>query len=118
MSMSPNISGGAWIPTTATFAARLALVRHRMGWNLKEAATECGLAMNAWARFEDGIAPRNLIETVDKISARTGVDRFWLTFGEPNPGERSSQDLQPTEYLCVPDAFPVSMAQLCDLAAA
>jgi hypothetical protein len=31
-----------WVPEL-TFGARLALVRHRMGWNIKEAAAACDL---------------------------------------------------------------------------
>lgn len=106
MTMSPNIGGGSWIPTTEAFAARLALVRREMGWNLREASIECGLATNAWARYEEGNAPRNLIDVVEKISDRTGVDRYWLTFGTaatpPTPGGGQhflfKEPAQPTGY--------------------
>jgi hypothetical protein len=32
-----------WVPEL-TFGARLALVRHRMGWNIKEDCSRCGLS--------------------------------------------------------------------------
>lgn len=87
-----------WVPNTEQFGTRLAMIRHEMGWNLKEAAVECGLSMNAWARYEDGMSPRNLIQVVGLISARTGVDRTWLTFGEsesPRPPRRPEGFLLP-----------------------
>lgn len=72
-----------WVPETTTFRARLALIRRQMGWNLREASTECGLAPNAWARYEQLMSPRDIFGTVDKIVERTGVDRMWLLTGVP-----------------------------------
>ncbi len=76
------MSTTAWVPSTADFATRLAMVRQRMGWNLKEAAVECDLGVNDWARWEGGMMPRNFTEAVMHISARTGVDMFWLMTGQ------------------------------------
>ena len=41
-----------WVPDTSTFGARLALVRQRMGWNLKEAALACQLPQGSWREWE------------------------------------------------------------------
>ena len=41
-----------WIPSTSDFAARLVLVRHQMGWNLKEAALACGVKAQSWREWE------------------------------------------------------------------
>lgn len=74
-----------WTPDTYSLAPRFALVRHRMGWNQKEASKECGLAESMWARIENGVVPRNLIDVIEKVVERTGVSREWLAFG---PGQR------------------------------
>lgn len=88
--MRPTVVPDSWIPDGGSLGARLALVRHSMNWNLKQAANECRLAMNAWARYEQGIQPRDLLGTVDKIVARTGVDRMWLLTGDAPPETRKS----------------------------
>lgn len=76
----------AWIPGDDEFGARLALVRWRMGWNAKEAALACDLPQNSWRGWEvAGHLPRNVVEVVAKISARTGVDEYWLLTGKKNP---------------------------------
>lgn len=76
----------SWIPDTATFGARLALVRWRMGWNLKEAATECNLpSTNSWSNWEEGAMPRNYVDVVNRIVLRTRVDKVWLMTGEGSP---------------------------------
>lgn len=68
-----------WIPDDSTFGARLALVRWRMGWNVKEAAAECGIAAATWRLWEvSGSLPHNLIVRARKISDRTGCDLAWL----------------------------------------
>lgn len=77
------------IPTDATFAARLALVRNDMQWNLKEAAVECGFQMNAWGNWEAGGMPRGYQEVCEKISKRTGIDVVWLMMGSQR---------QPSDY--------------------
>jgi hypothetical protein len=75
-----------WVPEL-TFGARLALVRHRMGWNIKEAAAACGVPAQSWRGWEvDGHLPRRHVEIARQISVRTGVDYFWLVLG-PDRGE-------------------------------
>lgn len=74
-----------WIPDTSTFGARLALVRWRMGWNLREAERECNLSQNSWGAYETGRDPRRFVEVVNRIVLRTGVNRVWLMTGEGSP---------------------------------
>ena len=74
-----------WIPDTSTFGARLALVRWRMGWNLREAERECNITQNLWGGWEDGKEPRNFIEIVNRIVLRTGVEKVWLMTGQGSP---------------------------------
>jgi hypothetical protein len=52
-----------------------------MGWNLKEAARECGLPAATWRLWEEGAAPRNLVTICMAIRSRTGVDLDWLLRG-------------------------------------
>lgn len=87
-----------WIPDTATFGARLALIRWRMGWNLKEAAVECNLTQNSWGNWEDGVMPRNYIAVVNRIVLRTQVNKIWLMTGEGSPenGSVGPAGLDPT----------------------
>ena len=76
-----------WIPTDADFGSRLAAVRHRMGWNIKEAARECGLPAATWRLWEiDGALPRNIITIAMAISQRTGCDYLWLVHGPQRGG--------------------------------
>ena len=76
-----------WTVNDATFAARLALVRMRMGWNMKEAARECGLNAQTWRLWEiDGITPRDQVKVAKQISTRTGCDYLWLLLG-PDRGD-------------------------------
>lgn len=97
-----------WIPADDTFGARLALVRQRFAWNLKEAAIACSLPPGSWREWElFGRLPRNLPEAAEKIAARTGVDDYWLLTGKKNPrqdgpggGEglpRRDSNLQPSD---------------------
>lgn len=74
-----------WIPATDTFGARLALVRWRMGWNIKEAERECRLTQNTWAGYENGREPRRYIEVVNRIALRTQVNKLWLMDGSGSP---------------------------------
>jgi len=83
-----------WIPTTGTFAARLALIRNSMQWNLKEASVECGFQINQWANWEAGRMPRNFTKTCDVIAQRTGVDVIWLMIG-PEGGKGDYFALSP-----------------------
>ena len=84
-----------WVPRDDTFGARLALVRQRFGWNLKEASLACGLPQNSWLEWEsNGRVPRDLAEVVERISRRTGADDYWLltgkTVGDPPSGPPES----------------------------
>lgn len=63
------------------FAARLALVRNKMGWNAKEAALACGLPAQSWRNWEAGKRPHDYIEVCQKITDRTGVSTEWLVLG-------------------------------------
>lgn len=75
-----------WVPEL-TFGARLALVRHRMGWNQKEAAAACGLPAQSWRGWEaHGHLPRRYVDIAKQISGATGVDYLWLVHG-PDRGQ-------------------------------
>lgn len=71
-----------WVPDVDSFGARLILVRHRMGWNMKEAALACGLPQASWRGWEvDGNRPRDLVDVCRKIAKRTGASYDWLLDG-------------------------------------
>ena len=53
-----------WRPDLSAFGARLALVRQRMGWNVKEAADHCRLPPQSWRSWEAGRTPRDLVAGV------------------------------------------------------
>lgn len=76
-------TGSAWVPEL-TFAARLALVRNRMGWNAKEAALACGLPAQSWRNWEATKRPHDFEAVCRKIADRTGCDLAWL-MGASNP---------------------------------
>jgi hypothetical protein len=76
-----ELEPATWVPEL-TFAARLALVRHRQGWNIKEAALACGVPPQSWRGWEvQHRLPHDMVDTVKRIALRTGVDREWLLFG-------------------------------------
>lgn len=82
-----------WIPTDETFAARLALIRQRMGWgNVAEAAMACGVPVASWRNWErDGREPRRVVEVAQLIANRTGCDFMWLVAGRiPTRGSGSA----------------------------
>lgn len=83
-----------WIPSTDDFGSRLALVRHRLGWNVKEAARECGLPPATWRLWEEGGSPRNIITIALAIADRTGCDYLWLVHG-PNRGGATLSSIKP-----------------------
>jgi hypothetical protein len=67
-----------WVPTL-TFAAKLALIRHKMGWNIKQAAIACGLPPQSWRGWElQGRLPHDIRATARRISMRTQCDYDWL----------------------------------------
>jgi hypothetical protein len=73
---------GGWVVSDDTFAARLALVRLRMDWNVKEAAREVGVPAASWRAWErDGAMPRRQVEIAGLIAERTGCDFMWLLAG-------------------------------------
>lgn len=83
MTASPVERETAWVPEL-TFAARLALVRHSMGWNLAEAALECGFKAQSWRGWElEHRLPRDRVEVADRIAERTGIDAEWILRGGP-----------------------------------
>jgi hypothetical protein len=89
-----------WIPDASTFGARLALVRWRMGWNVKEAERECNLSQNTWSGWEAGAQPRNYVEVVGSIVWKTGVNKMWLMTGEGSPEPQTPLEPQelPSDY--------------------
>ncbi len=71
-----------WTVDDSSFGARLALVRQKMDWNIKEAARECGVPGASWRTWErDGVSPRNKDEIAWTIAERTGCDYGWLLAG-------------------------------------
>lgn len=71
-----------WTPSFDTFGARLAAIRQKLGWNVKEAAIACGLPPENWRRWEqENIEPRRLVTIAMAIATRTGVDLDWLVYG-------------------------------------
>ena len=78
---APSETSETWVPEL-TFGARLALVRQRMGWNVKEAARACGLPAQSWRGWElQGRAPHNFVTVALQIATATGVDLDWLVYG-------------------------------------
>jgi hypothetical protein len=97
-----------WVPASDTFAARLMLVRHRMRWNLKQAALECGLPAQSWRDWEiRGKRPRDYEGVCQKIAARTECDLIWLMLGQPlaNMVHAASPD-KPVGWLVSPTVLP------------
>jgi transcriptional regulator with XRE-family HTH domain len=78
-----------WTVDDSTFGARLALVRQRMQWNIKEAARECGIPAASWGTWEGGAMPRRYTEMCRLIADRTGCDFGWLLAG---PGLKGRSD--------------------------
>lgn len=71
-----------WVPDVDSLGARLALVRHAMGWNIAEAATNCGLPIASWRNWESrGKEPRGVVSVCMKVAGVTGVDLNWLLMG-------------------------------------
>lgn len=79
MSVAHNEPARGWRPDDTSFGARLALIRHSCGWNVKEAALACGLPVQSWRNWETaGRRPQDYISVCEKIAERTGVDIAWL----------------------------------------
>lgn len=77
---APVVARG-WTVDDSTYGARLALIRQRMQWNIKEAARECGVPAASWGTWENGATPRKLVEISTLIAQRTGCDLGWLIAG-------------------------------------
>lgn len=70
------------IPDDSTFGARLAMVRQRRGWNMKEAARAAGVPHMSWVGWETrGMSPRRYAQVTQQISEAAGVSLFWLMTG-------------------------------------
>ena len=75
-----------WIPSTDDFAARLVLIRHEMGWNLKEAALACGIRAQSWREWElEHRKPRDYERVCHQIAEHSGCNRVWLMTGYVPP---------------------------------
>lgn len=99
----------AWIPSTDTFAMRLAMVRTHEGWDRKEAALACGFPSQTWRNWEAGKHPRDMVGVCRAISDRTGCDLHWLLTGEDHYALAGSQNLKfEQEELDLP-GFPEAM---------
>ena len=79
----------SWVPSDQSFASRLALVRHEMGWNSKEAALACGLPASSWRNWEAGKRPHDYEKVCKAISDRTGADLIWLSLGQQSASGES-----------------------------
>lgn len=89
-----------WIPNDSEFGSRLAAIRHRMGWNVKEAARECGLPAATWRLWEvDGALPRNIVTVSMAISQRVGCDYLWLVHGPDRGGARPTTGYAATPHV-------------------
>jgi len=89
-----NLAQG-WTVDDSTFGARLALIRQRMQWNIKEAARECGIPAASWGTWEGGAMPRRYTEMCRLISDRTGCDLGWLVMGPRKGGSASDSVRNP-----------------------
>jgi transcriptional regulator with XRE-family HTH domain len=79
-----------WVPEL-TFGARLALIRQRYGWNVKEAAIACRLPVQSWRGWErDHTQPRRYLEVCRTIAEATGASYDWLLDGRRFPSPRSA----------------------------
>lgn len=100
-----NLEQG-WTVDDSTFGARLALVRQRMQWNIKEAARECGIPAASWGTWENGAMPRRYTEMCRLIADRTGADLTWLVMGPSRTTGRASAtgDLNDSSRRLIPSA--------------
>ena len=85
-----------WIPRIEDFATRLVLVRHEMGWNLKEAALACDIKAQSWREWElEQRKPRDYEKICRKIAGRSGCNFVWLMTGYTPPDSRPPGSLLP-----------------------
>lgn len=93
------MSTQGWVPDDSTFGARLALVRQRMGWNIKEAGVACVISPESWRRWEAGkTEPKSYMSICMRIAGVTGVDYRWLALGPDGrvPSEAGAMAATPT----------------------
>lgn len=87
---------GNEVPTVDTFGARLALIRWKMGWNMKEAALACNVRPQSWREWElSGRRPHDFADVAERMSERTGIDDYWIMTGKtksPSGGDPEGQD--------------------------
>ena len=101
---APSAQHETWTPELS-FAARLAIVRHQMGWNIKEAALACGFRPQSWRGWElEGRLPHDIRNIIDTIAERTGVDPDWLFRAGPMRGTKRGQ--QPKREYARPTGRP------------
>ena len=80
---STTADGAGDIPGD-TLANRLMLARTHAGYlTVKEAAERCGVNYGSWSNWERGAQPRDLLDTVQKISDGLRINHQWLLFGGP-----------------------------------
>ena len=85
-------------PDASQFGARLALVRHKMKWNVKEAALACGLPPATWRAWEStGALPRDYLGACRAIAQRANIDLDWLVYG-PHPDSDVSSKNDSTNW--------------------
>jgi transcriptional regulator with XRE-family HTH domain len=79
-----------WVPEDS-FGGRLALIRQHYGWNVKEAAVNCRIAVESWRNWErDHVLPSRYLDVVRTIADATGADYDWLLDGRRFPSPRSA----------------------------
>jgi transcriptional regulator with XRE-family HTH domain len=94
----PEPVGEPWVPED-TFGSRLSLIRNRFGWNVKEAASICGISHQSWRNWEAGGVPRDLMTTVERIASITGCSPRWLLLGSAG---QNWKDVNPVDLHVLP----------------
>ena len=64
-----------------TFALRVAMVRHEMDWNFREAAAAVGVSHQSWQNWESGKPCSTMEQTCERLAAATGFRYEWLMVG-------------------------------------
>lgn len=100
-----NLEQG-WTVDDGTFGARLALVRQRMQWNIKEAARECGVPAASWGTWEAGSLPRRYTEICRLIADRTGASYLWLLTGPQGQTRTMASYPSPSSRVADPGSRP------------
>jgi transcriptional regulator with XRE-family HTH domain len=57
------------------------MIRQHYGWNVKQAATACGITVASWRDWEHGRSPRDWQSRAAQIAERSGCDFVWLLTG-------------------------------------